>query len=88
MLCDHIAAADLQPDNREAQMQTVAGLIGQSEFVDGRDRISRVLKNDPDNVGALVLFANANARRVTIEQALVKLEEAMRLGRDVGTAHG
>ena len=80
------AAADLEPDNREAQMQAAAGLVGQGEFVDAADRISRVLKRDPDNAAALVLSANASARLVTVTWALVKLEEAMRLGRDVEAA--
>ena len=33
-------AADLQPDNREAQMQAVAGLISESAFDAAADRIS------------------------------------------------
>jgi len=81
-----VAAADLQPENREAQVLAVAGLISENKFVDAADRIARVLKSDPDNAGALVLFANAKARLVTVTWALVKLEEAMRLGRDVEAA--
>jgi tetratricopeptide (TPR) repeat protein len=44
------------------------------------------VERDPDNAGALVLLANANARLVTVTWALVKLEEAMRLGLDVERA--
>ena len=75
-------AADLQPDNRDAQMEAVTGLIGQSAFDDAAERISRVLKSEPDNAAALVMFANANAKLVTVTWALVKLEEGMRLGQD------
>ena len=81
-----IAAADLQPDNQEAQVLAVAGLISMTKFVDAADRIASVLKSDPDNAGALVLFANAKARLVTVTWAIVKIEEAMRLGRDVEAA--
>jgi tetratricopeptide (TPR) repeat protein len=79
-------AADLLPGDREAQLLAVAGLIGQSQFVDAADRISPVLKSNPDDAAALVLFANASAQLVTVTWALVKLEEAMRLGRDVEAA--
>jgi tetratricopeptide (TPR) repeat protein len=81
-----IIAADLQPGNPEVQMLAAGGLIMEGQFVDASDRISRVLKSDPDNAGALVLFANANAQLVTVTWALVKLEEAMRLGLDVEAA--
>lgn len=77
------SAAALEPDNQEAHMQAAAGLVGQGEFADAAQLIAPVLKRDPDNAAALVVSANANARLVTVTWALVKLEEAMRLGQDV-----
>lgn len=81
-----LAAADLQPDNREAQLQAVAALIGLTRFIDAADRVAPLVQNQPDDANALVLSANANARLVTVTWALVKLDEAMRLGQGVEAA--
>ncbi len=78
-----IRAADLLPSNLEAQVNAAEGLASLSQFTDAQDRAALVLRVDPAHPRGLVAMANAKARLVNANYALLKIEEALRLKRSV-----
>ncbi len=78
-----VRAADLLPRSQDAQVAAAESLVTQGRFIDAIDRASLVLKANPDNARALVVVANARARVLTATWALERLEEALRLKRDI-----
>jgi tetratricopeptide (TPR) repeat protein len=78
-----IGAADLLPDNKDAQVQAVEASVVIGRFVDAIDRVRPILQKTPDDPRALVLFANATAHLRYSTLALAQIEEALRQGRDI-----
>ena len=78
-----VRAADLLPDNPDAQRLGIWSLLSQQQFVDAVDRTSVMLQSDPNSPDLLVLYANARARLFNSSSALSKLDEAWRLRRDI-----
>jgi putative PEP-CTERM system TPR-repeat lipoprotein len=75
---EYIRAADLMPD---PAVQIKAGrvlLLGR-RFDDARVRAQKALANDPNNVDALILLANALAGLKDLHGAIAQLEEAIKL---------
>ena len=77
-----VRAADLLPDDRDAQLQAAELLLGSGWFPDAAERASKVLLKEPGNVDAIMLVGNAKAQLRSSALALSKLEEAIRVGAD------
>jgi tetratricopeptide (TPR) repeat protein len=77
-----IRAADLLPNDTDAQVLAISMMLGQQRFVDALDRAVARLQHDPDNPELLIHFGNAKARLPGFWFALSKLEEALRLGQN------
>ena len=76
-----IAASDLLPGNREAQLLAIEGMTGTQRVVDALDRLQPLMKQSPDDPRLLVLYGNARAQLRTSTYALFELSEAWRGGR-------
>jgi tetratricopeptide (TPR) repeat protein len=74
-----VAAADLLPDNADAQIEAGGMLLLAGKFVDAKSCAERVLLKDPKNVHARVLLGNATAGLKDIDSAVKEFEEAIRL---------
>lgn len=57
-----LQSADLMPENVEAQLLAGQILLGQGWFTDAASRARLALRQDPQNVDALVTLANATAK--------------------------
>ncbi|MEQ1575224.1 MAG: tetratricopeptide repeat protein [Vicinamibacterales bacterium] len=77
-----IRAADLLPDDQDAQLLGIWSLLSQERYLDVVERASVMLKRTPDSPALLVHFANAKARFSNSTFVLSRLDEAWRLGRD------
>src|ERR1700730_180763 len=53
---EYVRAADLLPDDNEAQLKAGILLVNGGFFADAKNRARAVLKRDRNNVGALVLL--------------------------------
>src|SRR4029077_15895147 len=78
-LGEAVRAADLLPENVEAQLQAANLLILGGRFADAQDRARKVLERDPHNVRATVALGNALAGLKDLNGAVAQLEEAIRL---------
>ena len=58
---EQIRAADLLPDNMDAQLKAATYLLASGQFRDAKTRVLRVLQREPRNVQALVVLGNASA---------------------------
>ena len=56
---EQIRAADLLPDNMEAQLKAATYLLASGQFRDAKTRALRVLQREPRNVQALVVLPDA-----------------------------
>lgn len=77
-----IRAADLLPDNSDAQQLAIAMMLGHQRFEDALDRAAARLRIEPDRAALFILFGNAKARLSNSWSALLTLDEAMRLGKN------
>jgi tetratricopeptide (TPR) repeat protein len=77
-----IRAADLLPDNFDAQLWSVAMMLSQSRFIDAGDRASRLLARRPEDPTLLLLKAHATAQLLNSTWGLWRLDEALRKGID------
>jgi len=66
----YIRAADLLPDNSEAQIKAGRLLVNGEYFQEAKERARKVLKRDPNNVDALVLLGNALAGLKSLDDAV------------------
>jgi putative PEP-CTERM system TPR-repeat lipoprotein len=76
---EYIRAADLLPNDNEAQLKAATFLLiaGQSE--DAKSRADKVLARDPKNVQAQVVRANALAGLKDLDGAIREINEAIEL---------
>jgi tetratricopeptide (TPR) repeat protein len=72
-----VVASELLPDDVDVQLEAGALMLSQSRFQEVADRMSRILRNDPDNVSAMILWGNAKARLTSSSWALYKLPDAV-----------
>lgn len=71
-----IAASDLLPEDRDAQLLAIEGMTAVSRFVDALERLGPLMTATPDDPRLLVLFANAKARLVASTYVLSELSDA------------
>ena len=76
---EYVRAADLLPDDMEAQMSASTILLLAGQFEDAKARALNVLERDPTNAQALTLLGNALGGLKQYDAAIAKLEEAVQL---------
>lgn len=84
---EYIRAADLLPDNVDAQIKAATGLTLGGQFEDARTRIQRVLDKDPRNVQAQILLGNILAGLKDITGAVAQIEEAIQIEPSRGASY-
>jgi len=78
-LDEAVRAADLLPDDVDAQIQAANLLIRAGRYADAQDRANAVLQRKPDDVRATVSLGNALAGLRDLDGAVAQLEAAIRL---------
>jgi tetratricopeptide (TPR) repeat protein len=76
---EYVRAADLLPDNDEAQLKAGNLLIQGGFFAEAKARARNVLKHDPKNVDALVLLGNSLAGMKDTEEGIGVLARAIQI---------
>jgi len=76
---EHIRAADLLPNDVDAQIKAAAFLLAGNQFEDAKDRARKAIAIEPSNAKAHVLLGNALAGLRDFDEGLAQLEEAARL---------
>jgi tetratricopeptide (TPR) repeat protein len=72
-----VSAADLVPDNVEAQLLAARLILTQNRFIDAADRMSAVLKDQPANARAQIIWGNATSHLPNSTWALDHLSAAI-----------
>ncbi len=78
-LAEYVRAADLMPDNTEAQLKATGLLLVTGQFEDARTRVAKVLAANPKNSRALILMGNALAGLKDFDGAIKQLEDAVKI---------
>ena len=73
---EYIRAADLLPDNVDAQVKAATPAARHAQFEDAKTRAEKALAKDPKNVEAQVILGNALAGLNNLPEAIKELEEA------------
>jgi Tfp pilus assembly protein PilF len=76
-LREYVRAADLMPEDRDAQAKAGTFMLLGSQFTDAQALAERMLKRDPNDVHAHVLLANALAGLKDAEGAVATFEKAV-----------
>src|SRR5262245_51226639 len=74
---EYIRAADVMPDNVEAQLRAGAMRLAAGEYPEAKARALAALARDPKNVNALVLMGNALAGLKDLDGAIKQIQEAI-----------
>ncbi len=74
---EYIRAADLLPDNTDAQLKAAGGLLLAGRFEDARTRADKVLEKDAQNASAQILRGNALAGLKDFDGAVADYENAI-----------
>src|SRR5207253_463236 len=74
-----IRAADLLPDNADAQVKAGNFLLLNQHFDDARTRALALLKKNPKSVDAQILLGNALAGMKDFDAAVAQIQEALSL---------
>jgi len=78
-LREYVRAADLLPENDDAQRRAGAFLLLSNQFQDAQGLAERMLKRDPQSVEGHILRANALAGLKDVEGAVATFEKAIEL---------
>jgi tetratricopeptide (TPR) repeat protein len=78
-LKEYVRAADLQPDDAEAQVRAAHLLLLAGQFDDAKAHAEKVLARDPKNVRAALIVANSLAGLKDVDGAIAQIEDASRL---------
>ncbi|HKC57587.1 MAG TPA: tetratricopeptide repeat protein, partial [Vicinamibacterales bacterium] len=78
-LAESVRAADLMPEDIEAQLQAANLLLLSGRFADAQDRAKKVLDRNPHELRATIALGNALAGLKDLDGAVEQLEEAVRL---------
>jgi len=78
-LAESVRAADLMPEDIEAQLQASNLLLLSGRFADAQDRAKKVLDRNPHELRATIALGNALAGLKDLDGAVEQLEEAVRL---------
>ena len=76
---EYVRAADLLPDNVDAQLKATGMLAMAGRFEDAKTRIQKVLEKQPQNVEAQILLGNILAGMKDIGGAIAQIEEAIQI---------
>ena len=79
-LGQQIRAADLLPDDAEAQTDAAALLLATRRFEDAETRVRRALAIDPSNVAARIILGNALAGLRDLDAAVAQRVQRFHLG--------
>lgn len=74
---EYVRAADLLPNDPDAQLSAGRMLIGAKQYPEARQRAEAVLARNPKNAEALALLGNALAGLKDLDAAITQLEEAV-----------
>lgn len=83
-----IRASDLLPGNREARLLGLSMMLSSGRYVDAAEGSVILLRENADDVDALILRGNATARMLNSTWAMWTLDEAARRGKDLDRARG
>lgn len=86
-VAEYIRAADLLPDNVDAQVKAGSVLLLGRRFEDAKARAEKALAAQPDNVEAQILLGNALAGLKDLDGALREVEEAVALAPEEGRGY-
>ena len=75
-------AVELEPKNWQAQMDLANLLFEGRRFLDARDRVTLILKENPNDVGAQLLLANSNAQLGNTQLAIEEAQQAVQMAPD------
>jgi tetratricopeptide (TPR) repeat protein len=81
-LREYVRAADLLPDDKEAQQKAGAFMLFGGQFNDAQALAERMLQRNPNDVEAQILLANALAGLKDMDGAIAALEKAISLDPD------
>jgi len=76
---EYVRAADLLPDDENAQLEAADALLQTGQFEDGRMRAENVLKKNPKSVRAQMLRAYGTAGLRDIDSAIKDVRKALEL---------
>src|ERR1035437_4192087 len=76
-LREYIRAADLMPNDVEAQLRAGNGLFAAGQYSDAKARAMAALAKDPKNVNGLILMGNTLAGMKDLDGAISQVEEAI-----------
>ena len=74
---EQIRAADLLPDDLNAQLKASAYLLLARQFEDAKTRVQRVLVRDPRNTQGLLILGHALAGLRDLDGAIAQIEQAI-----------
>ena len=78
-LREYVRAADLMPEDKDAQQRAGAFMLLAGQFNDAQGLAERMLKRNPNDVEAHILLANALAGLKDMEGAVSNFEKAVEL---------
>ena len=76
-LREFVRAADLMPDNVNAQLRAATFLVAAGQFADAQARATSALAKEPKNAEALVILGNALAGLRDLDGAISQIEQAI-----------
>jgi tetratricopeptide (TPR) repeat protein len=76
-LLEYVRAADLMPDNVEAQLHAGKLLIWARRYPDAKARALAALAKEPKNINGLIVLGNSLAGLKDIDGAISQIEEAI-----------
>jgi len=86
-LGEYVRAADLLPDNAEAQLEAGRLLLLAGQFEDAKTRVGKALDLEPDNVEAQILLGNTLAGLKDMDGALAEYQQALALDQNADQAY-
>ena len=78
-LASYTRAADLLPQNVDVQVKTGTMYLLRRAYVDAQTFANKALAQDPKNIVALILRANAMAGLSQVDEAIKEIQEAIQL---------
>jgi len=76
-LREYVRAADLMPENVEAQLRAGNGLLAAGQYPEAKARALAALAKDSKNVRGIILMGNAMAGMKDLEGAITQVQEAI-----------
>jgi putative PEP-CTERM system TPR-repeat lipoprotein len=86
-LREYVRAADLMPEDRDAQTKAGTFMLLAGQFQDAQGLAQRMLQRDPEDVHAQILLANALAGLKDTEGAVAAFEKAVILDPSRGSTY-